>query len=143
MPLYYDHLVSPTSTLIGACGKFQTLLASFPGRLYASQRWCLLGIWAYMQIIPCSDQLSSLVNLPSSFICSAKMYSKYLRGSVVSIKCFRTDGICEFLDSPMRLNHSINLNSQIGTQEDSVHVVTQSDRMFPIKLPLSFRRRIR
>lgn len=37
-------------------------------------------------------KISSPFREPSSFICSAKMYSKYLRGNVVSIKYFQPDG---------------------------------------------------
>lgn len=88
MPLYHDHLISPIPSLIGACGIFQTLLSPFPGRSYAlPHSGDDIGT-----IIFCKDQLSFLVNLPSSFICSAKMYSKYLRGNVVSIKYFQPDG---------------------------------------------------
>ena len=32
----------------------------------------------------------------------------------------------------MRLDHSINLNSQSATQEDSVHIMAHSDRKCPI-----------
>lgn len=88
MPLYHDHLISPIPILIGACGIFQTLLASFPGRSYALPHSGDDPLGYIGTIIFCKDQLSFLVNLPSSFICSAKVYSKYLRGSVVSIKYF-------------------------------------------------------